>query len=53
MAGHGSDPAMDRGDHPNRKVGRTTGAPSGVVREPIFRPLSKYFSPHEIEEYKA
>jgi hypothetical protein len=78
MAGHGSDPAVDRANHPNRKVGREsetvaayksfrqrgyspaqsldwarTEPGSSVKREPITRPISTYFKPHEINEYKA
>ena len=31
----------------------TARSDTGVKREPITRPLSSYFNPHEINEYKA
>jgi hypothetical protein len=40
-----------RGYSPAQALEWARGA--GVKREPITRPLSEYFKPHEINEYKA
>lgn len=41
-----------RGYGPAQALDWTRGT-TNVKREPITRPLSEYFKPHEINEYKA